>query len=55
MSEAYDVWAADADKVTGYELPGSARTMLANRLSFFLDFKGANYLNGGRSARSWIR
>lgn len=42
-SEAHDVWTADADKVTGYEMTGCTRSMFANRLSYFFDFKGTEY------------
>ena len=43
-SESYDAWTAAAvanDHVTGYELTGCTRSMFANRLSYFFDFRGA--------------
>ena len=40
VSESYDAWTFDMDKIVGYELIGSTTTMFANRLSFFFDFKG---------------
>ena len=43
-SEVHDAWTADADKVTGYEMTGCTRSMFANRLSYFFDFKGMPYL-----------
>ena len=46
-SESHDAWSAtDADRVTGYEIPGCARSMFANRLTYFFDFKGlsCNYI-----------
>jgi len=40
-SDAHDYWvAANADQITGYETTGCARSMLANRLSYFFDFQG---------------
>lgn len=39
-SEAHDAWSSDPDKMTGYEMTGCTRSMFANRLSFFFDFKG---------------
>jgi len=39
-SDVVDVWGADCERLTGYELIGSAGFMLANRLSYFFDFKG---------------
>lgn len=39
-SEAHDAWTADAERVTGYEMTGCTRSMFANRLSYFFDFKG---------------
>jgi len=40
-SEAHDAWTADADRVTGYEMTGCTRSMFANRLSYFFDFRGS--------------
>jgi len=39
-SEAHDAWTADAERVTGYEMTGCTRSMFANRLSYFFDFRG---------------
>jgi len=40
-SDSYDAWAAvEADRITGYEMGGCCRSMLANRLSYFFDFRG---------------
>jgi len=39
-SESHDAWTADADRVTGYEMTGCTRSMFANRLSYFFDFRG---------------
>jgi fatty acid synthase len=39
-SEAHEVWAMDLDKLSGYEMTGCTRSMFANRLSYFFDFKG---------------
>jgi len=39
-SESHDAWIADGEKVTGYELTGCCRSMFANRLSYFFDFRG---------------
>ncbi|ELU07161.1 hypothetical protein CAPTEDRAFT_216526 [Capitella teleta] len=43
-SECHEVWSNDPEKITGYELTGCARSMFANRLSFFFDFKGPSYV-----------
>ncbi|ELT99721.1 hypothetical protein CAPTEDRAFT_89190 [Capitella teleta] len=43
-SECHEVWPNDPEKITGYELTGCARSMFANRLSFFFDFKGPSYV-----------
>jgi len=41
LSEAHDAWtAADVDQITGYETTGCVGTMVANRLSYFFDFRG---------------
>lgn len=39
-SEPHDAWTADAELVTGYEMTGCTRSMFANRLSYFFDFRG---------------
>ena len=39
-SESHEVWAFDMDKIVGYEMTGCTKSMFANRLSFFFDFKG---------------
>jgi len=42
-SESHDAWtalAAASDSVRGYELTGCTRSMFANRLSYFFDFRG---------------
>ena len=39
-AEAYGVWTADAERVTGYEMLGSSRSMFANMVSYCFDFKG---------------
>ena len=39
-SEAHEAWGADPQRVSGYELTGCVRSMFANRLSYFFDFKG---------------
>ena len=39
-SEAHDAWARDAEALIGYELTGCSKSMFANRLSFFFDFRG---------------
>ena len=39
-ADAYEAWSANADKVSGYETINGARSMLANRLSYFFDFNG---------------
>ena len=39
-TEAHQAWSSNADNLTGYEMTGGARTMFANRLSYFFDLKG---------------
>ena len=39
-SESHEVWTFDMEKIVGYEMTGCTRSMFANRLSFFFDFKG---------------
>ena len=42
ISDALDtcMWASNPDNVTGVEVTGSTQSLLANRLSYFFDFKG---------------
>ncbi|VDI34576.1 Hypothetical predicted protein, partial [Mytilus galloprovincialis] len=40
LSESHDAWSSDPDTTLGYHLIGCHRTMFANRLSFYFDFKG---------------
>ncbi|ESO05744.1 hypothetical protein HELRODRAFT_99033 [Helobdella robusta] len=42
-SESHDGWSNDLPKLTGYEMSGCTRSMFANRLSYFFDFKGPSY------------
>jgi fatty acid synthase len=46
-SESHDAWSGDLDKIVGYEMTGCTRSMFANRISYFFDFKGntRNYLS----------
>lgn len=39
-SEAHEAWTMDPQKTVGYTLTGCSRSMIANRLSYFFDFKG---------------
>ena len=39
-SEAHEAWALDLETIVGYEMTGCTRSMFANRLSYFFDFKG---------------
>lgn len=39
-SESHEAWTNDVETVVGYEMTGCTRSMFANRLSFFFDFKG---------------
>jgi acyl transferase domain-containing protein len=39
-SESHEAWSNDPEKIVGYEMTGCTRSMFANRLSFFFDFKG---------------
>jgi fatty acid synthase len=39
-SESHDAWTYDPEKTVGYSMTGCTRSMFANRLSFFFDFKG---------------
>ena len=43
--EAHVVWGGNSETMTGYEMQGCARSMLANRLSYFFDFKGSAEIN----------
>ena len=45
-SEAHDAWSSQPEKLTGYEMTGCTRSMFANRLSYYFDFKGetCNYI-----------
>ncbi|XP_076103743.1 fatty acid synthase-like [Mytilus galloprovincialis] len=40
LSESHDAWSSDPDTTLGYHVIGCHRTMFANRLSFYFDFKG---------------
>ena len=40
-SECHDAWSGDLDNIVGYEMTGCTRSMFANRISFFFDFKGS--------------
>ena len=39
-SEAETAWSRDPETASGYTLTGCSRSMVANRLSYFFDFKG---------------
>lgn len=39
-SESHEAWSNDFDRLAGYEMTGCTRSMFANRLSYFFDFKG---------------
>ena len=39
-SESHEAWSADPDVTVGYSMTGCTRSMFANRLSYFFDFKG---------------
>ena len=39
-SESHDAWSGDLENIVGYEMTGCTRSMFANRISFFFDFKG---------------
>lgn len=39
-SESHHAWSADPETTVGYGMTGCTRSMFANRLSFFFDFKG---------------
>ncbi|KAL4239386.1 hypothetical protein ACF0H5_000203 [Mactra antiquata] len=42
-SESHDAWSLDPESTVGYSMTGCTRSMFANRLSFFFDFKGPSY------------
>lgn len=42
-SESHDAWSGDLDKIVGYEMTGCTRSMFANRISYFFDFKGPSF------------
>ena len=42
-SESHDAWSGDPDNIVGYEMTGCTRSMFANRISYFFDFKGESY------------
>ena len=39
-SESHDAWSGDPENIVGYEMTGCTRSMFANRISYFFDFKG---------------
>ncbi|KAL5018316.1 hypothetical protein ScPMuIL_004038 [Solemya velum] len=43
LSEFHESWSTDPDSVNGYAATGCTRTMFANRLSYFFDFKGPSF------------
>ncbi|XP_048759235.2 fatty acid synthase-like [Ostrea edulis] len=43
-SEAHEAWTMDPQKTVGYTLTGCSRSMIANRLSYFFDFKGPSFV-----------
>lgn len=48
-SEASEALSRDPETLLGYSMVGCQRAMMANRLSFFFDFKG------GWAAQPWAR
>jgi acyl transferase domain-containing protein/NADPH:quinone reductase-like Zn-dependent oxidoreductase/thioesterase domain-containing protein/acyl carrier protein len=42
-SEANQAYSVNPDELSGYSMTGCATSMLANRLSYFFDFKGPSY------------
>ncbi|KAH3871939.1 hypothetical protein DPMN_035154, partial [Dreissena polymorpha] len=42
-SESHEAWSADPEAAPGYSMTGCTRSMFANRLSYFFDFKGPSY------------
>lgn len=42
-SEALHAYSTNPEELSGYSMTGCASSMLANRLSFFFDFKGPSY------------
>lgn len=53
-SETCDWWSKDAEIVNGYEFLGTSRTMSANRVSNYFDFKGPSYSIDTASSTSLI-
>ncbi|XP_029644700.1 fatty acid synthase isoform X1 [Octopus sinensis] len=43
-SEAHQAWSVDPESTVGYHMTGCARSMFANRLSFYFDFKGPSFV-----------
>ncbi|GAB1597533.1 fatty acid synthase-like, partial [Argonauta hians] len=43
-SEAHQAWSSDAETTVGYHMTGCARSMFANRLSYYFDFKGPSFV-----------
>lgn len=39
-SESHEAWSSDIEHLSGYEMTGCTRSMFANRVSYFFDFKG---------------
>lgn len=39
-SECHEAWSCDPETTVGYSMTGCTRSMFANRLSYFFDFKG---------------
>ncbi|XP_053392677.1 fatty acid synthase-like [Mercenaria mercenaria] len=42
-SESHDAWSMEVENTVGYAMTGCTRSMFANRLSYFFDFKGPSY------------
>ncbi|XP_045164352.2 fatty acid synthase-like [Mercenaria mercenaria] len=42
-SESHDAWSMEIENTVGYAMTGCTRSMFANRLSYFFDFKGPSY------------
>ena len=40
LPEAHEAWSSKPEEVLGYTMTGCHRSMMANRLSFFFNFKG---------------
>lgn len=43
-SEAHQAWSSDPETTVGYHMTGCARSMFANRLSYYFDFKGPSFV-----------